>query len=138
LRRRDFIKAFAGSAGALLPLAARAQRIALPVIGFLNSGSPEAYRHLVTGFHQGLKEMGYVEGENVTIEYRWANGHYDQLNEMLSDLVRRRVNVIVAATTPAALAEHHGYQPSKFRIGAKTIGTPARSRAGGNDYCFAC
>ena len=104
LRRRDFIKAFAGSAGALLPLAARAQRIALPVIGFLNSGSPEAYRHLVTGFHQGLKEMGYVEGENVTIEYRWANGHYDQLNEMLSDLVRRRVNVIVAATTPAALA----------------------------------
>jgi putative ABC transport system substrate-binding protein len=104
VRRREFIKALAGSVAATLPMAARAQQSTLPVVGFLNSGSPDAYRHLVVGFQQGLKETGYVEGQNVVIEYRWANGQYDRLTEMLADLVRRPVNVIVATTTPAALA----------------------------------
>ncbi|MGC2713813.1 MAG: ABC transporter substrate-binding protein [Pseudolabrys sp.] len=76
----------------------------MPVIGFLNSGSLGAYQHLVAGFRQGLKETGYVEGENVAIEYRWAEGQYDRLPGMAADLVRRRVNVIAAVTTPAALA----------------------------------
>ena len=104
LRRREFIKALAGSVAATLPIAAPAQQSTLPVIGFLNSGSPDAYRHLVVGFQQGLKETGYVEGQNVVIEYRWANGQYDRLTEMLADLLRRPLNVIVATTTPAALA----------------------------------
>ena len=82
MRRRDFIKALAGSVAATLPMAARAQQSTLPVIGFLNSGSPDAYRHLVVGFQQGLKET--VEGQNVVIEYRWANGQYDRLTEMLA------------------------------------------------------
>ena len=104
LRRRDFIKALAGSAAAALPLAAQAQQSTLPVVGFLNSGSPHAYRHLAVGFQQGLEDTGYVEGQNVVIEYCWANGQYDPLTEMVADLIRRPVNVIVAATTPAALA----------------------------------
>ena len=76
----------------------------MPVIGFLSSGSPEAFRHLVSGFQQGLKEAGYVDGQNVVIEYHWADGQYDRLTGMVADLIRRSVNVIAATTTPAALA----------------------------------
>ena len=76
----------------------------MPVIGFLNGGSPAPYGHLVAGFRQGLKEIGYVEGQNVVIEYRWAEGQYDRLQGMAADLIRRNVNVIAAMTTPAALA----------------------------------
>ena len=74
----------------------RAQQPAKPVIGFLNSGSPGRYRHLVAGFLQGLKEAGYVEGQNVLIEYRWAEGQYANLSAMVTDLIHREVNVIAA------------------------------------------
>jgi putative tryptophan/tyrosine transport system substrate-binding protein len=102
VHRRDFIKVVAGSA-ATWPFATFAQPPPLPVIGFLNSASPEGYTPEVNAFHQGLKETGYVEGQNVTIEYRWANGQFDRLAALADDLVRRRVSVIAATSTPANL-----------------------------------
>ena len=103
MRRRDFISLF--GIAAAWPLAARAQRPpSKPVIGFLNSGSREALAHPVAAFHQGLSESGYVEGQNVTIEYHWAEGSYDQLPALATDLVRHQVDVIFAGAPPAVLA----------------------------------
>src|SRR4051812_45217547 len=99
--RREFIALLGGTAVGW-PAAARAQRPAIPVIGFLNSGSSEAYQDRLRGFRQGLKDTGYSEGENVVVEYRWADNQIDRLSVLAAELVRRRVTVITAAGGPAA------------------------------------
>jgi putative ABC transport system substrate-binding protein len=134
MKRRDFI-ALLGSAAAL-PVVARAQQPARPVVGFLNVASPEGYEHHVIAFRDGLKERGYVEGENLTIEFRWAEGHYDRLPGMAAELVRRDVSVIVA-NTPANLAAKAA--TSRIPIVFTTASDPVKiglvpnlSRPGGN------
>ena len=103
MRRRDFIAGIAGLSAAW-PLAARAQRPGMPVIGFLHSGSLQQFEHIVPAFRRGLNQAGYVEDRNVLIEYRWAEGFYDRLLALASDLVRRQVAVIAAGSPPAARA----------------------------------
>ena len=121
MRRRDFISLLSGAV-TVWPLAGRAQQPTMPVI--LNGGSPGPYQHLVAGFQQGLKETGYVESQNVAIEYRWAEDHLDRLPGMAADLVRRKVSVIAAMTAPAALAAQAA--ATTIPIVFDTAGDPVR------------
>src|SRR5262249_27296382 len=136
MRRREFIKLLGGSV-ATWPITTRAQT-AMPLIGFMSGRAPEESKHLLAAFHQGLGEAGFIEGKNVAIEYRWAFGHYDRLPAMASDLVKRKVAVLVAVggdVSGLAAKQATSTIPIVFGFGSDPVAAgmvASLSRPGGN------
>jgi putative tryptophan/tyrosine transport system substrate-binding protein len=121
MRRREFIILVGGAA--LWPLVASTQRAQMPVVGYLSAASPDAGEPLAAAFRRGLQEAGYVVGQNVAIEYHWAEQQIDRLPSMAADLVKRRVTVIAAVTTPGALAAQAATTtiPIVFEVGTDPV-----------------
>ena len=122
MRRREFIR-LAGGAAVAWPFAVRAQQPAVPVVGFVHILSHENVPHFVPAFRQGLKEQGFVEGQNLAVEYRWADGHYERLPDLIAELVRRNVAVL-AATGGQPSPEVAKAATQKFLSSSPRMATP--------------
>ena len=135
MRRRDFISLIGGAAA--WPLAARAQQSSMPVVGFLGAGAREPLRQQIAAFLEGLKESGYVEGQNLAVEYRFAEGQFDRFPALASDLVRSQVAVLFVASNAGALAAKQATSaiPIVFSVGGDPVASglvPSLNRPGGN------